>query len=113
MPGPGLTYGVLMARTPRILPCGRLRSSVTGSASTWLPVFPASSPLASLMAAFAAFAAGYLARPLGNTGLWSALLIFLVARGLFQALLYRKLLTAAFPAAQSAAAIPVTPDKLR
>src|SRR6478609_10456499 len=32
-------------------------------------VFPSSSPLASLMAAFAAFAAGYLARPIGGIAL--------------------------------------------
>jgi MATE family, multidrug efflux pump len=49
----------------------------------------------------------YLLRPLGNTGLWLALLLFLLARGLTQAWRYRKLSALSFPVAQSAAAAPV------
>jgi len=44
---------------------------------------------------------------LRNAGLWSALLIFLAAPGLFQALFYRRLLAVTFPAAQSAAQAPI------
>lgn len=49
--------------------------------------------LASLALYFAAWA---LLRPFGNTGLWLALLIFLLARGCFQALRYRALLKTSF-----------------
>lgn len=49
--------------------------------------------LASLALYFAAWAA---LRPLGNSGLWLALLIFLLARGCFQALRYRALYKASF-----------------
>lgn len=49
----------------------------------------------------------YLLRPLGNAGLWSALLAFLLARGLLQGWRYRKLSAATFPPAQSAAAAPI------
>ena len=48
-----------------------------------------------------------LLRPLGNTGLWLALLLFLLARGLTLAWRYRKLSALSFPLAQSAAAAPV------
>lgn len=47
-----------------------------------------------------------LLRPFGNTGLWCAWLLFLLARGLGQAVLYRRSLAQTFPAAQSAAAVP-------
>jgi multidrug resistance protein, MATE family len=61
-----------------------------------------------MLAALACYiGAVFLLSPLGNAGLWSALLIFLAARGLFQALLYRKLLAVTFPAAQSAAETPI------
>jgi MATE family multidrug resistance protein len=59
--------------------------------------------LASLALYFAAWAA---LRPLGNHGLWLALLIFLLARGCFQALRYRALYKASF-------AGNVTPASLR
>jgi len=49
----------------------------------------------------------FLLRPLGNTGLWLALLLFLLARGLTLAWRYRKLSALSFPLAQSAAAVPV------
>lgn len=49
----------------------------------------------------------YLLRPSGNTGLWLALLIFLLARGLSLAWRYRKLSALSFPLAQSSAATPV------
>jgi len=49
----------------------------------------------------------FLLRPLGNTGLWLALLLFLLARGLTLAWRYRKLSALSFPLAQSAAAAPV------
>jgi multidrug resistance protein, MATE family len=49
----------------------------------------------------------YLLRPFGNAGLWLALLLFLLARGLTQAWRYRKLSALSFPLAQSAAAAPV------
>jgi MATE family multidrug resistance protein len=49
----------------------------------------------------------YLLKPLGNAGLWSALLLFLLARGLGQAALYRRSERETFPAAQSAATAPV------
>jgi MATE family multidrug resistance protein len=50
-----------------------------------------------MLVAFAAYiAAWYLLRPSGNTGLWIALLIFLVARGGLQALRYPALLEASF-----------------
>jgi len=51
------------------------------------------------------FAAWALLLPLGNTGLWLALLIFLLARGGFQALRYPKLFEASF-------ARPLTPATL-
>jgi multidrug resistance protein, MATE family len=51
-----------------------------------------------------------LLQPLANAGLWSALLLFLVARGLFQAVLYPRLIAVTFPAAQSAAKRPVTSE---
>lgn len=49
----------------------------------------------------------YLLRPFGNGGLWLALLLFLVARGLTLGWRYRKLSAQGFPLAQSAAAAPV------
>lgn len=49
----------------------------------------------------------YLLRPLGNSGLWLALLFFLAARGLTLAWRYRKLSTLSFPLAQSAAVAPI------
>ena len=49
----------------------------------------------------------YLLRPLGNSGLWLALLVFLLARGFSLAWRYRKLSALSFPLAQSAAAAPV------
>lgn len=52
------------------------------------------------------FASFYLLRALGNTGLWLALLLFLLARGLAQAWRYRKLSASSFPLAQSAAVAP-------
>jgi MATE family multidrug resistance protein len=55
----------------------------------------------------------FLLQPFGNAGLWSALLIFLVTRGLFQAALYPKLIAATFPAAQSAAAAPLASESPR
>jgi MATE family multidrug resistance protein len=59
--------------------------------------------LASLALYFAAWAA---LRPLGNNGLWLALLIFLLARGCFQALRYPALYEASFAGS-------VTPASLR
>jgi multidrug resistance protein, MATE family len=49
----------------------------------------------------------FLLRPFGNSGLWIALLVFLLARGLTLARRYRKLSVLSFPLAQSAAAAPV------
>ena len=49
----------------------------------------------------------YLLKPYGNAGLWSALLLFLLARGLGQAALYRRSAAKTFPAAQSSAVAPV------
>ncbi len=49
----------------------------------------------------------YAARPFGNAGLWTAILVFLLARGLTQGLRYLKLSAAAFPPAQSEAATPI------
>jgi MATE family multidrug resistance protein len=49
----------------------------------------------------------YALRGFGNAGLWSALLIFLLTRGLTQLWRYRKLVISTFPAAQSAAATPI------
>ena len=67
-----------------------------------------------MLAALACYlGAFFLLKPLGNAGLWSALLVFLVARGLFQALSYRRLAAETLPLAQSAAAVPVTSDKRR
>jgi MATE family, multidrug efflux pump len=61
-----------------------------------------------MVAALALYIGGfYLLRPLGNAGLWSALLLFLLARGLGQALIYPRSLSRTFPAAQSAAVLPV------
>jgi MATE family multidrug resistance protein len=51
--------------------------------------------------------------PFGNAGLWSALLIFLITRGLFQAALYPKLAAVTFPEAQSSAFAPVASDRFR
>ncbi len=48
----------------------------------------------------------YALQPLGNTGLWLALLVFLFSRGLTQGWHYRKLSALSFPLAQSAAAAP-------
>ena len=59
--------------------------------------------LASLALYFAAWAA---LRPLGNHGLWLALLIFLLARGCFQALRYRALLKASFAGTLTPASLP-------
>lgn len=50
----------------------------------------------------------FLLKPLGNDGLWLALLAFLLARGLGQAALYPRSAAETFPAAQSAARLPVT-----
>jgi MATE family multidrug resistance protein len=51
-----------------------------------------------MLVAFAAYlAAWYLLTPLGNTGLWIALLIFLASRGGLQALRYPALVRASFP----------------
>jgi MATE family multidrug resistance protein len=51
-----------------------------------------------MLVAFAAYlAAWYFLMPLGNTGLWIALLIFLAARGGLQALRYPALVRASFP----------------
>jgi len=49
----------------------------------------------------------YLLRPLGNGGLWFALLVFLLARGVTLGWRYRKLSALSFPLAQSAAAAPI------
>jgi multidrug resistance protein, MATE family len=49
----------------------------------------------------------YLLRPFGNGGLWVALAIFYLSRGLNQAWRYRKLSAESFPLAQSATATPV------
>jgi multidrug resistance protein, MATE family len=51
-----------------------------------------------MLVAFAAYlAAWYFLTPLGNTGLWIALLIFLASRGGLQALRYPALVRASFP----------------
>jgi multidrug resistance protein, MATE family len=60
--------------------------------------------LLSLAVYLASFA---LLRPLGNTGLWLALLLFLAVRGLTLAWRYRKLSALSFPLAQSTAAAPI------
>ncbi|MDB5617550.1 MATE family efflux transporter [Tardiphaga sp.] len=52
-----------------------------------------------LLALATYFAAFYLLTPFGNAGLWSAFLIFLLARGLFQAARYPALVRASFPVA--------------
>lgn len=49
----------------------------------------------------------FLLWPFGNSGLWIALLVYLLARGLTLARRYRKLSVLSFPLAQSAAAAPV------
>lgn len=49
----------------------------------------------------------YVARPFGNAGLWSAFLVFLIARGLTQWRRYLELSAATFPLAQSEAAEPI------
>ncbi|WOJ88810.1 MATE family efflux transporter [Methylocapsa polymorpha] len=49
----------------------------------------------------------YVARPYGNTGLWIAFLVFLLARGLTQWRRYLKLSEETFPLAQSEAAEPI------
>ena len=50
-----------------------------------------------MLVAFAAYlAAWYLLTPFGNTGLWIALLIFLLSRGGLQALRYPEMLRASF-----------------
>lgn len=59
--------------------------------------------LASLAIYFAAWAA---LQPLGNTGLWLALLIFLLARGCLQALRYRGLLETSFAGPLTPAILP-------
>jgi len=59
--------------------------------------------LMSLATYFAAWAA---LQPLGNTGLWLALLIFLLARGGFQALRYRTLLETSFAGPLTPAILP-------
>jgi MATE family multidrug resistance protein len=52
-----------------------------------------------MLMAFATYlAVWYLLTPFGNRGLWTALLIFLLARGVLQALRYRALLEASFGA---------------
>jgi MATE family multidrug resistance protein len=52
-----------------------------------------------MLIAFATYlAAWYLLMPFGNRGLWTALLVFLLARGLLQALRYRALVEASFGA---------------
>jgi MATE family multidrug resistance protein len=48
------------------------------------------------------FAAWWLLQGLGNTGLWSALLVFLAARGLLQAVRYPALVRATFSPAETA-----------
>ncbi len=61
-----------------------------------------------MLAALALYiAAFYLLKPYGNAGLWTALLLFLLARGLGQAALYRRSMARTFPAAQSPAVAPV------
>ncbi|HWG04784.1 MAG TPA: MATE family efflux transporter, partial [Beijerinckiaceae bacterium] len=60
--------------------------------------------LAALAIYFATF---YALRGFGNAGLWTALLAFLLARGLLQLWRYPMLARSAFPAAQSSAATPV------
>jgi len=61
-----------------------------------------------MLLSFALYIASFfLLRPLGNSGLWIALLVFLLARGLTLALRYRKLSAVSFPLAQSAAVAPV------
>ncbi|HUB65306.1 MAG TPA: MATE family efflux transporter [Methylocella sp.] len=60
--------------------------------------------LISLVCYIASF---YVLRPLGNSGLWLSLLVFLLARGFTLAWCYRKLSALSFPLAQSAAAAPV------
>jgi MATE family multidrug resistance protein len=59
--------------------------------------------LASLALYFAAWAA---LRPLGNHGLWLALLVFLLARGCFQALRYPALLRTSFAGDLTPASLP-------
>jgi MATE family multidrug resistance protein len=59
--------------------------------------------LASLALYFAAWAA---LRPLGNHGLWLALLVFLLARGCFQALRYPTLLKTSFAGDLTPASLP-------
>jgi multidrug resistance protein, MATE family len=50
-----------------------------------------------MLVAFAAYlAAWYLLMPFGNTGLWIALLVFLLMRGVLQALRYPAMLRASF-----------------
>jgi MATE family multidrug resistance protein len=54
-----------------------------------------------MLVAFAAYlAAWYLLTPFGNAGLWIALLIFLMSRGVLQALRYPAMLRASFPKQQ-------------
>jgi MATE family multidrug resistance protein len=54
-----------------------------------------------MLVAFVAYIAAWvLLLPFGNSGLWSALLIFLAARGVLQGLRYPALVQAAFPRAQ-------------
>ena len=61
-----------------------------------------------MLAALALYIGGfYLLKPYGNAGLWSALLLFLLARGIGQAAFYRRSVAKTFPAAQSSAAVPV------
>jgi multidrug resistance protein, MATE family len=49
----------------------------------------------------------YVLRPYGNTGLWLALLLFLIARGFTLAWRYRTLSVLSFPLVQSTAAAPI------
>lgn len=59
-----------------------------------------------MLAAFAVYIAAWsLLSPLGNTGLWIALLIFLMSRGLLQALRYPAMVRRSFPV-QAAAISP-------
>lgn len=51
-----------------------------------------------LLAFFTYIAAWFLLLPFGNSGLWTALLIFLLARGVLQGLRYPALVRATFPA---------------
>ncbi len=61
-----------------------------------------------MLVSLAAYLASFmLLRPLGNTGLWLSLLLFLAMRGLTLAWRYRKLSALSFPLAQSSAVTPI------